>query len=56
MRDYRGIDKAGLNRTASLEALTYEELRKLVNGYWKENYGHNIVTDYRVKGKVTINA
>jgi len=40
---YAGIDKSGLNRIASLDAMNKVELILCVNSYWFAAYGHPVL-------------
>lgn len=42
-RDYRGIDKSGLNQMATLQAYSSEELEIVTNMFWRAVYGHDLI-------------
>lgn len=42
-RDLRGIDIEGLNRMASLSALSRKELVLVCNATWEDIYGHKVI-------------
>lgn len=42
-KDLRGIGIEGLNRIASLKALSRKELILVCNGYWMDLYGHKVI-------------
>jgi len=43
MRDYRGIDIEGKNKIASLDALTYDQLKIVTNMYWRAVCGRDVI-------------
>lgn len=45
MKDYRGIDKEGLNRIATLQAYSYDELKIVTNMFWRAIYGKDVIYD-----------
>ncbi len=44
-RDYRGIDKSGLNQMATLQAYSSDELKIVTNMFWRAVYGHDVIID-----------
>lgn len=41
--DYRGIDKEGLNRMATLDAYSKDEVKMTLNAFWRRAYGHDVI-------------
>ena len=41
--NYQGIDEEVLNRIATLDAYSDEELFLVTNAYWRKAFGHNVL-------------
>ena len=45
MNNYKGIDKEGLNRIATLQAYSHDELKIVTNMFWRAIYGKDVIYD-----------
>lgn len=43
--DIKGIDKEGLNRIATLQAYSYDELKIVTNMFWRAVCGRDVIYD-----------